>query len=111
VVFIDEVDALRDQTLIALLRQLRSGYTLRPQGFPQSIALIGMRDGRDYKVAAGGSDRLHSASPFNIKVESLTLDNFSLAEVEGLYRQHTEATDNVVGHLQVALVDLQFPWR
>jgi hypothetical protein len=111
VVFIDEVDALRDQTLIALLRQLRSGYTLRPQGFPQSIALIGMRDVRDYKVAAGGSDRLHSASPFNIKVESLTLDNFSLAEVEGLYRQHTEATDNVVGHLQVALVDLQFPWR
>jgi hypothetical protein len=107
----DEVDALRDQTLIALLRQLRSGYALRPQGFPQSIALIGMRDVRDYKVAAGGSDRLHSASPFNIKVESLTLDNFSLAEVEGLYRQHTEATDNVVGHLQVALVDLQFPWR
>jgi hypothetical protein len=54
VVFIDEVDALRDQTLIALLRQLRSGYTLRPQGFPQSIALIGMRNVRDYKVAAGG---------------------------------------------------------
>jgi hypothetical protein len=95
VVFMDEVDALRDQTLIALLRQLRSGYALRPQGFPQSIALIGMRDVRDYKVAAGGSDRLHTASPFNIKVESLTLGNFSFAEVEGLYRQHTEATGQV----------------
>ena len=95
VVFIDEVDALRDETLIALLRQLRSGYALRPLGFPQSIALIGMRDVRDYKVAAGGSDRLSTASPFNIKVESLTLGNFSFAEVEELYRQHTQATGQV----------------
>ncbi len=63
VVFIDEVDALRDATLIALLRQLRSGDALRPMGFPQSIALIRMRDVRDYRVAAGGRDRrIHAPS-------------------------------------------------
>ena len=92
VVFIDEIDSLQNQTLITVLRQIRDGFPRRPQGFPQSIALIGMRDVRDYKVAAGGSDRLSTASPFNIKVESLTLGNFSFAEVEELYRQHTQAT-------------------
>ena len=44
VVFMDEADAPRDQTLMALLRQLRSGYSVRPQGFPQSMALISMRN-------------------------------------------------------------------
>ena len=95
VVFIDEIDSLQNQTLITVLRQIRDGFPRRPQGFPQSIALIGMRDVRDYRVAAGGSDRLNTASPFNIKVESLTLGNFSYGEVEGLYRQHTEATGQV----------------
>ncbi|NEP19841.1 MAG: ATP-binding protein, partial [Leptolyngbya sp. SIO4C1] len=42
VVFIDEIDALQNQTLLAFLRQLRSGYPSRPQGFPQSLALIGV---------------------------------------------------------------------
>src|SRR5262249_10636573 len=46
VVFIDEIDSLQDETLIAVLRQLRSGYPRRPQGFPQSVGLIGMRDVR-----------------------------------------------------------------
>lgn len=84
VVFLDEIDALSDETLISVLRQLRSGYPNRPQGFPHSLALIGMRDVRDYKIADGGSQRLNSSSPFNIKVESLTLQNFSLADVKNL---------------------------
>lgn len=92
VVFIDEIDALSDETLITVLRQFRAGFPQRPQGFPQSLALIGVRDVRDYKVKAGGSDRLGTASPFNIKVESFTLGNFSLAEVKSLYQQHTDAT-------------------
>jgi len=95
VVFIDEIDALENQTLLAILRQLRSGYPSRPQGFPQSLALIGVRDVRDYKVASGGSSRLNTASPFNIKVESLTLRNFTLAEVTELYGQHTTETGQV----------------
>ncbi|MGB3291701.1 MAG: ATP-binding protein [Phormidesmis sp.] len=89
VVFIDEIDALKNDLLISVLRQLRSGYPSRPKGFPHALALVGLRDVRDYKVASGGSDRLNTASPFNIKVKSLTLRSFTLAEVEQLYGQHT----------------------
>ena len=95
VVFIDEIDSLQDETLISVLRQLRSGYFTRPEGFPQSLALVGMRDVRDYKVASGGSDRLRTASPFNIKVESFTLGNFTLEDVAALYGQHTADTGQV----------------
>jgi type II secretory pathway predicted ATPase ExeA len=95
VLFLDEVDALRDASLISLLRQLRSGYPGRPEAFPSSVALIGLRDVRDYKVAADGSDRLTTSSPFNIKVESLTLRNFTAAEVAELYAQHTSETGQV----------------
>ena len=95
VVFLDEIDALSDETLISVLRQLRSGYPNRPQGFPQCVALIGMRDVRDYKVASGGSDRLNTSSPFNIKVRSLTLSNFTLEDVKSLYEQHTAATGQI----------------
>ncbi|MEB3337839.1 MAG: ATP-binding protein [Leptolyngbyaceae bacterium] len=95
VVFLDEIDALKDETLISVLRQLRSGYPNRPQGFPHSLALIGMRDVRDYKFATGSGDRLHTASPFNIKVRSFTLGNFSFEEVRNLYHQHTEATGQI----------------
>ncbi len=95
VLFLDEIDALSNMTLISVLRQLRDGYRLRPQAFPWSLALIGLRDVRDYKVASGGSDRLHTSSPFNIKVESITLRNFTHEEVGMLYQQHTEDTGQV----------------
>ncbi|MBI4600514.1 MAG: ATP-binding protein [Planctomycetes bacterium] len=89
--FLAEVDALQDLTLVAVLRQLRSGFARRPRHFPSSIALVGLRDIRDYKVASGGSGRLGASSPFNISAESLTLPNFSRADVAALYGQH--ATD------------------
>lgn len=92
VILIDEIDILQDETLISVLRQLRSGYPDRPRSFPQSLALIGVRDVRDCKVAAGGSTRLNTASPFNIKIESLTLSNFTQADVVELYSQHTAET-------------------
>jgi AAA-like domain len=95
VVFIDEIDSLQDIALISILRQLRDGYQNRPDAFPQSIGLIGLRDVRDYKMAAGGSDRLHTASPFNIKVESLTMRNFYAEEVSELYQQHTDDTGQI----------------
>ncbi len=69
-VLIDEIDALQDEALLSVLRQLRSGFPDRPLGFPQSIGLIGLRDVRDYKVASGGSENLNTASPFNIKVDA-----------------------------------------
>ena len=95
VTFIDEIDSLESETLITILRQLRTGYPYRPEGFPQSLALIGVRDVRDYKVASGGSKRLNTASPFNIKIESIALGNFSAMEVAALYQQHTRAMGQV----------------
>jgi type II secretory pathway predicted ATPase ExeA len=102
VVFVDEIDSLQGDVLISVLRQLREGYPRRPNHFPQSLALIGMRDVRDYKVATqdiGNAsllvDRLNTASPFNVKVESLTLRNFNREEVGQLYHQHTEDTGQV----------------
>lgn len=90
--FLDEVDALRDDALISVLRQLRDGYGNRPDGFPWALALVGLRDIRDYRVASGSEGRLGTSSPFNIKVESLTLRNFTSEEVGELYAQHTAET-------------------
>jgi hypothetical protein len=95
VIFIDEIDSLQGQTLLSILRQLRDGYTKRPTNFPHSVALIGLRDVRDYRADSGGSDRPNTASPFNIKVESLTLPNFSPEEIARLYGQHTHDTGQV----------------
>ncbi|MUG92926.1 AAA family ATPase [Scytonema sp. UIC 10036] len=95
VLFIDEVDSLQDETLISFLRQLRDGYPERPENFPLSIGLIGVRDVRDYKVASGGSNRLNTSSPFNIKVSSITLRDFNASEVQELYQQHTSDTGQV----------------
>ena len=95
VLFIDEIDSLQDEALISVLRQLRDGYRGRPKNFPLSVGLIGLRDVRDYKVASGGSERLNTASPFNIKVRSFTLRDFQASEVKELYRQHTDDTGQV----------------
>lgn len=93
VLFFDEIDALRGQSLISVLRQLRSGFPNRPEFFPASVALCGLRDVRDYKAASGGeTHRLGTASPFNIKLESLRLGDFDESEVRELYAQHTADT-------------------
>lgn len=47
VVLIDEIDSLQNETLISFLRQLRDGYPNRPDNFPSSVGLIGLRDVRD----------------------------------------------------------------
>jgi hypothetical protein len=57
--------------------------------------LCGLRDVRDDKVLSGGEPRLGTASPFNIKAESLRLANFTEAQVCELYEQHTAATGQV----------------
>ncbi|MBW4512824.1 MAG: ATP-binding protein [Scytonematopsis contorta HA4267-MV1] len=95
ILFIDEIDSLRDETLISILRQLRDGYRGRPTNFPISLGLIGLRDVRDYKVASGGKERLNTASPFNIKDRSLTMRDFNAVEVAQLYQQHTDDTGQV----------------
>ncbi|MBI4700936.1 MAG: ATP-binding protein [Deltaproteobacteria bacterium] len=93
VLFFDEIDALRGEGLRSVLRQLRAGYPDRPGAFPWSVVLCGLRDVRDYKAASGGdATRLGTASPFNIKVKSLRLGDFTAAELRALYAQHTADT-------------------
>jgi hypothetical protein len=95
VLFLDEIDALQDDTLISVLRQIRDGFPDRPRHFPSSLALAGVRDVRDYKVSTTMSGRMSTASPFNIKAESLTLRDFTRDEVADLYGQHTAETGQV----------------
>jgi len=93
VLLIDEIDALVGDTLISVLRQLRSGYDKRPEGFPQTVILCGVRDVRDYRIhSAAEKAIITGGSAFNVKAESLRLGNFTLAEIVMLYEQHTLAT-------------------
>lgn len=107
VIFLDEIDALQGSALISVLRQIRSSYPNRPEHFPWSLALIGLRDVRDYKMASGSSGRLGTSSPFNIKAESLTMRNFNRDEVAELYDQHTAETGQVFAP---DVVDQAFYW-
>ena len=96
VLLLDEVDALYDDVLISTLRQLRDGFQARPAGFPQSIALVGLRDIREYRLRARADNpSIGAGSPFNVKAESCFLPVFSLKEVRGLLQQHTEDTGQV----------------
>lgn len=93
VLFFDEIDALRGESLRSVLRQLRGGYPDRPAGSPWSVVLCGLRDVRDYKAASGGDPgRLGTSSPFNIKVASLRIGDFSEDDVRKLYQEHTHDT-------------------
>jgi len=93
VLMFDEIDSLQGNALNTVLRQLRAGYLARPAPCPWSVILCGMRDVRDYKLASGGQPvRAGSASPFNIKAESIRLGNFTANEVRELYSQHTSDT-------------------
>jgi len=93
VLFIDEIDSLVGDTLISVLRQLRSGYDKRPKGFPASLCLIGVRDVRDYRIWSDEEKAVVlGGSAFNIKSESLRLSDFTKEEVKNLYMQHTKET-------------------
>lgn len=93
ILLIDEIDALVGDTLISVLRQLRAGYYKRPEFFPQSIILCGVRDVRDYRIHSGaGKAIITGGSAFNIKAESLRLGDFTQQDVETLYTQHTTET-------------------
>ena len=78
VLLIDEADSLWDDVLVSFLRQLRDGFQNRPGGFPQSIALVGLRDIREYRLKARGDNpSLGSGSPFNVKAKSFFLSTFT----------------------------------
>ena len=88
VLLLDETDALVGDTLISLLRQIRSGYNQRPASFPHSIILCGLRDIKDYRIHRSDGDIITGGSAFNIKAESLRIGNFTFEEVAALYDQH-----------------------
>ena len=92
VLMLDEIDALVGDTLISVLRQIRAGYADRPEHFPVSVILCGVRDVRDYRIHGGGGEIITGGSAFNIKAASLVLGNFSRADIRNLYAQHTTAT-------------------
>jgi len=92
VLFLDEADALIGDALISLLRQIRAGYAQRPNNFPQSIVLCGLRDIRDYRIHRSDGEIITGGSAFNIKSESLLMNNFTYQECQDLYQQHTAAT-------------------
>ncbi len=105
VVLFDEVDVLQDQAMVSFLRQLRSGFSKRAIGvFPISIALVGMRDLRDYLVRSKDGVELRPGSPFNIKQDSVTLSSFSAEDVRALVAQHTEETGQDFSDEALALV-------
>ena len=93
VLILDEIDALVGDTLISVLRQLRSGYTDRPKRFPVSVILCGVRDVRDYRIHSSKTKEvITGGSAFNIKAKSLRMGNFVHDEVVSLLAQHTEET-------------------
>ena len=93
VLFIDEIDSLVGDTLLSVLRQLRAGYDQRPESFPHSVVLCGVRDVRDYRIHSSAEKAIITGgSAFNIKAESLRLGDFSQDEVRALLAQHTEET-------------------
>ncbi|MEY4978309.1 MAG: hypothetical protein RLZZ352_579 [Pseudomonadota bacterium] len=93
---IDEIDALIGDGLITILRQLRAGYADRPHAFAQSLILCGVRDVRDYRIhSSANKEIITGGSAFNVKVKSIRLGNFSQAEMNALYDQHTAETGQV----------------
>jgi hypothetical protein len=96
ILMVDEIDALIGDTLISVLRQIRAGYSNRPAAFAQTVILCGIRDVRDYRIhSAASQEIITGGSAFNIKADSLVLSNFSQAEVNELYDQHTAATGQI----------------
>jgi len=115
VVLFDEVDCLSEGTLISFMRQLRKGYNDRCSiPFIHSVALVGMRNIRDYKAKIRPeSESLGSASPFNIVTKAMTLKNFTNEEIAALYRQHTDATGQIFEQEAIDLIHEQTqgqPW-
>ena len=93
VLLVDEIDAMIGDSLISVLQQLRAGYFMRPENFPQSVILCGVRDVRDDRIfSAKDQNYTSGGSAFNIKAKSLRLGDFSKTEVRDLLAQHTAET-------------------
>ena len=92
VLLVDEIDALVGDSLLSVLRQLRAGYEQRPDGFPSSIVLCGVRDIQDYRIRSSVGELIAGGSPFNIIAKSLRLGDFTEGDVRALLAQHSNET-------------------
>ncbi|MDR3268036.1 MAG: PD-(D/E)XK nuclease domain-containing protein [Tannerella sp.] len=93
IVLFDEVDVLVDDSMVSFLRQLRGGFADRGAGkFPVSIALVGMRDLKDYIIRDKDGKTVNPGSPFNIKADSAVLSNFTENDVAKLFALRTGET-------------------
>ena len=92
VLLVDEIDSLVGDTLLSVLRQLRAGYQRRPEGFPQSVVLCGVRDIRDYRIRSSAGEVIAGGSPFNVAAKSLRMGDFTETQTRALVAQHTEET-------------------
>ena len=92
VLLVDEIDSLVGDTLLSVLRQLRAGYEQRPEAFPQSVVLCGVRDIRDYRIRSSAGEVIAGGSPFNVAAKSLRMGDFTETETHALMAQHTEET-------------------
>ena len=107
VLLVDEIDSLVGDTLLSVLRQLRAGYEQRPEGFPASIVLCGVRDismrgaspsrtpaegSQDYRIRSSAGEVVTGGNPFNIAATSLRLGDFTEEETCQLMRQHVDET-------------------
>jgi hypothetical protein len=116
VLLLDEADGLCPPVLIPFITQLRNGYIDRNSGvpFPHSVALVGLRDIRDYRRFIRPEEQsLGGMSPFNIITKSMTLQNFTREEIAALYGQHTAETGQVFEEAAVKHVHEQTqgqPW-
>ncbi|MDR3088464.1 MAG: hypothetical protein LBU39_01430, partial [Desulfobulbaceae bacterium] len=93
VILFDETDVLEGDPLIRFLRLLRGGFATRGVGvFPTSIALVGMRDLKDYLTASKDGVPVSPGSPFNIKEDSAGIGNFAQQDIARLFAQRSEET-------------------
>ena len=90
VLLVDEIDALVGDSLLSVLRQLRTGYEQRPAGFPSSIVLCGVRDIQDYRIRSSAGEMIAGGSPFNVIAKTLRLGDFTSNEVQALLAQHND---------------------
>ena len=111
VVFFNKADCLYGDTIISFLRQLRSGYVNRVLApFVHSIALVGMRNIRDYKALIRSKrETLGSANPFNIVAKTMTLNNFKKEKALTQGIEQTKQYMDTLGCTQGWLVI--FDWR
>lgn len=112
IVFFDEADCMSDSSLITFLSQLRDGYLCRSEQpgtkFPRSIALVGMRNIRDYRAQIRPDEKsMGTASPFNVISKTFSLANFTKDEIRTLYSQHTDATGQV---FEPSAIDMAWNW-